>query len=105
MADKNLDGLIEAFAEAGFADGEAELEIRGTGPLEAELRELADGLGVPVRFPGRWQPGELPAAYAAADVLALVSTYEPFGVTLREGAAAGLPLIAASAPARSATWR
>ena len=27
-------------------------------------------------------------------MLALVSTYEPFGVTLREGAAAGLPLIA-----------
>jgi glycosyltransferase involved in cell wall biosynthesis len=27
-------------------------------------------------------------------VLALVSGYEPFGVTLREGAAAGLPLIA-----------
>ena len=32
--------------------------------------------------------------YANADVLALVSSYEPFGVTLREGAAAGLPLIA-----------
>ena len=32
--------------------------------------------------------------YADADVLALVSSYEPFGVTLREGAAAGLPLIA-----------
>ena len=31
--------------------------------------------------------------YANADVLALVSSYEPFGVTLREGAAAGLPLI------------
>ena len=26
-------------------------------------------------------------------MLALVSTYEPFGVALREGAAAGLPLI------------
>ena len=26
-------------------------------------------------------------------MLALVSTYEPFGVTMREGAAAGLPLL------------
>ena len=32
--------------------------------------------------------------YANAHVLGLVSTYEPFGVTLREAAAAGLPLIA-----------
>ena len=38
-------------------------------------------------------PAGLPAVYAEADVLALVSTYEPFGATVREGAAAGLPII------------
>ena len=91
---KNLDGLIRAFAEAGFGDGEAELEVRGIGPLAGELAELADGLGVPVRFPGPATPRELGDVYASAGVLALVSSYEPFGVTLREGAAAGLPLIA-----------
>jgi glycosyltransferase involved in cell wall biosynthesis len=94
VADKDLDVLIEAFAEAGFADGEAELELRGGGPLEAELREQAKRLGVPVRFPGPAAPGELGDIYGTADVLALVSSYEPFGVALREGAAAGLPLIA-----------
>jgi glycosyltransferase involved in cell wall biosynthesis len=94
VPDKNLDVLIDAFAEAGFADGEAELEIRGGGPLEAELREQAERLGVPVSFPGPAAPGELAHVYATADVLALVSSYEPFGVALREGAAAGLPLIA-----------
>jgi glycosyltransferase involved in cell wall biosynthesis len=91
---KNLDGLIRAFADAGFDDGEAELEIRGVGPLAGELSALADRLGVPVALPGAATPGELGAVYAAAHALALVSTYEPFGVTLREGAAAGLPLIA-----------
>jgi glycosyltransferase involved in cell wall biosynthesis len=94
VADKNLDVLIDAFAEAGFAEGEAELEIRGTGPLEAELRAIAWRLGVPVALPGPVAPGQLGEVYANADVLALVSTYEPFGVTLREGAAADLPLIA-----------
>ena len=94
VPDKNLGSLITAFAEAGFEDGEAELEIRGTGPLEAELRALADRLGVPARFPGSVPPAELGAVYADAGALALVSTYEPFGVTLREAAAAGLPLIA-----------
>jgi glycosyltransferase involved in cell wall biosynthesis len=94
VPDKNLERLISAFAEAGFAGGEAELEIRGTGPLAGELRELADGLGVPARFPGPAAAGELGDVYASAHALVLVSTYEPFGVTLREGAAAGLPLIA-----------
>jgi glycosyltransferase involved in cell wall biosynthesis len=46
-----------------------------------------------VRFRGYVGPSELPAVYAEADVLVLVSTYEPFGVTVREAAAAGLPLI------------
>ena len=91
---KNIDGLIRAFAEAGFEDGEAELEVRGIGPLAGELAALADRLGVPVGFPGAATPRELGDVYASAHVLALVSSYEPFGVTLREGAAAGLPLIA-----------
>jgi glycosyltransferase involved in cell wall biosynthesis len=94
VEDKNLDGLIAAFADAGFAEGEAELELRGTGPAEEELRALAARLGAQVRFGGPVAPAELGAVYAAADVLALVSGYEPFGVTLREGAAAGMPLIA-----------
>ena len=116
VPDKNLATLLTVVAEAGFAAGEAELVVRGSGPLESELRALARRLGVPARFGGYAPPAddplvtdflrrrgevrvgtpclvELPAAYAEADVLALVSTYEPFGVTMREGAAAGLPLL------------
>jgi glycosyltransferase involved in cell wall biosynthesis len=93
VPDKNFVALIEAFAEAGFAEGEAELELCGTGPLDVELSGLAEQLGVPLRLHGYIAPEELPALYRAADVLALVSTYEPFGVTVREAAAAGLPLI------------
>jgi glycosyltransferase involved in cell wall biosynthesis len=93
VPDKNLVALVEAFAEAGFARGEAELELCGTGPLDVDLSGLAEQLGVPLRLHGYAAPAELPALYRQADVLALVSTYEPFGVTAREGAAAGLPLI------------
>ena len=93
VPDKNLDLLVEAFAEAGFAPGEAELELCGTGSLDVELRALAERRGVPLRLRGYVPPADLPGVYRAADVLALVSTYEPFGVALREGAAAGLPLI------------
>jgi glycosyltransferase involved in cell wall biosynthesis len=93
VPDKNLVALVEAFAEAGFAEGEAELELCGAGPLDVDLSGLAQQLGVPLSLHGYAAPGELPALYREADVLALVSTYEPFGVTAREGAAAGLPLI------------
>lgn len=93
VPDKNLALLVEAFAECGFAEEDASLELCGTGPLEDELRAQAARLGVPVRFRGFVAPDELPAVYRRADVLALVSTYEPFGVTVREAAAAGLPLI------------
>jgi glycosyltransferase involved in cell wall biosynthesis len=93
VPDKNLVLLIEAFAECEFSEGEAELELCGTGPLEGELRELASRHRVPVTFRGYVKPETLPEVYAAADMLALASTYEPFGVTVREAAAAGLPVI------------
>jgi glycosyltransferase involved in cell wall biosynthesis len=92
VPDKNLALLLEAFAEAGLRD-DAELALHGTGPLESDLRGHAARLGVPARFEGPLASADLPQAYADADVLALVSTYEPFGVTMREGAAAGLPLL------------
>ena len=91
VRDKNLAVLLDAFAEAEL--GEAELVLHGSGPLEEELRERAARLGVPARLGGPVAAADLPDVYAGADVLALVSTYEPFGVTMREGAAAGLPLL------------
>ena len=65
VPDKNLVALIEAFAEAGFAAGEAELELCGTGPLDVELSALAERLDVPLRLHGYVAPGELPRALRA----------------------------------------
>jgi glycosyltransferase involved in cell wall biosynthesis len=93
VPDKNLALLLEAFAAAGLGTGDAELEICGTGPLDVDLRELARRLDVRARFRGFLAPDALAEAYAEADVLALVSTYEPFGVTIREGVGAGLPIV------------
>ncbi len=93
VPDKNYETLIEAFAKAGLTGARARLEIAGTGFLEAELKQLADRLGVPVRFHGHLPPDAMPDLYASADVYALTSRYEPFGVAVREAAAAGLPII------------
>ena len=93
VPDKNFGMLIEAFAKAGLTPAQAELEIAGAGFLEHDLKELATKIGVPARFHGHLPPDQLPDLYAAADVYALISTYEPFGVAVREAAAAGLPII------------
>jgi glycosyltransferase involved in cell wall biosynthesis len=92
VPDKNFATLIEAVAQAGLSE-RAQLEIAGTGVLEPSLRALAKRAGVPVRFHGYVPPAEMPRLYAAADIFALVSTYEPFGVSIREAVAAGLPII------------
>jgi glycosyltransferase involved in cell wall biosynthesis len=97
VPDKDLGTLLEAFAAAGLGEGEAELEIVGSGPLERELRSAAERLSVPARFLGYVEPDALPSVYAEADVLALMSRYEPFGVTVREGVAAGLPVLCTAA--------
>jgi glycosyltransferase involved in cell wall biosynthesis len=90
VPDKNFGTLIEAFARL---DGSTELEIVGTGFLDHELKRLAARLGAPVRFRGHMPPDDLPGLYAAAHAYALVSNYEPFGVAVREAAAAGLPIV------------
>jgi glycosyltransferase involved in cell wall biosynthesis len=93
VPDKNFATLITAFARAGLGPGQAKLEIAGSGFLESELRRLVELLGIDVVFHGHVPPSTLPALYSAADVYALVSTFEPFGVSVREAAAAGLPII------------
>jgi glycosyltransferase involved in cell wall biosynthesis len=91
VPDKNFGTLIEAFAKLGSEA--AQLEIVGTGFLQDELEQLARRHAAPVRFSGHLPPERMPELYASADVYALVSTYEPFGVAIREAAAAGLPIV------------
>jgi glycosyltransferase involved in cell wall biosynthesis len=73
---------------------EAELVVVGDGPQEVSLREAAPPNA---RFAGRATRDELPRWYANADVFALVSRSETWGMALSEAAAAGLPLVATDA--------
>jgi phosphatidylinositol alpha-1,6-mannosyltransferase len=97
VPDKDVGLLIEAFAAAGLREQEAFLSIVGGGPLEEQLRARARALGVPARFLGALPATELPGRYAAADIFALSSRFEPFGVALREAVVAGLPVVCSTA--------
>jgi glycosyltransferase involved in cell wall biosynthesis len=93
VAHKAVDVLLRGAAAARRQGAAVHVVIVGTGPLESALRELAASLGVPVSFAGELNTESLPAAYAAADVFALVSARETWGVVVNEAAAAGLPLV------------
>jgi glycosyltransferase involved in cell wall biosynthesis len=91
--EKNLARLIEAFA-ATAPTTDVEIKLVGYGPLEGELRRLAEGLGVKERvvFGGRVEQDRLPDEYWRADAFILPSTSEPWGLVANEAMCCGLPV-------------
>jgi glycosyltransferase involved in cell wall biosynthesis len=71
------------------------LVIVGGGPMEAEMRALAQRLGIAdrVELRGCCTPAEVRAALAEANVFALASKKEAFGLAALEAAAASLPVV------------
>jgi glycosyltransferase involved in cell wall biosynthesis len=91
VPEKGLDVLVRA---AGQAEDERLLVVLvGSGPERARLDRLAVQLGVRMSQLGEVPYDRLPEVYAAADVFALLSTWEPWGVVVNEAAACALPLV------------
>jgi glycosyltransferase involved in cell wall biosynthesis len=91
VPEKGIDDLIRAVAEAG--DSRLRLVVAGDGPRREPLVELAAGLGVRLTILGHLAEDELAQTYVDADVFALLSHHEPWGVAVNEAAASGLPLL------------
>jgi glycosyltransferase involved in cell wall biosynthesis len=87
--------LIEAFARVR-AQRECVLLIAGDGPLRTECERLVAAFGLPdVRFAGFLNQGELPDAYAAADIFVLPSRlHETWGLVVNEAMNFALPVVA-----------
>lgn len=84
---------------------DAFLWIAGAGPLEGQLKGLAQSQGVldRVRFLG-WR-NDAPALYRAADVCLFPSRYEPLGNVVIQAWAHGLPVVAAASQGPGALIR
>lgn len=91
---KGVDVLLKAFQKVHGC----ELFLCGTGPLEEELRQTADGL--PVHFLGRLSEAELKSAFADCDVFVLpsVENSEAFGIVQQEAMVYGKPVINTALP-------
>ena len=97
---KNLPGLVEAFARLVRAGVDARLRIVGSPDARyPEAGETARRLGVAdrVEWSGYLDDAGLLKAYQDADVLALLSRYEGFGLPVIEAMACGTPVVCSNA--------
>lgn len=96
-AEKSTGLALEAFAASGLAADGWRLELAGSGALEEHLRERAivSGISDSVAFLGRRD--DIPALMARSSILLATAPAEPFGLTVVEAMAAGLPVVAAAA--------
>lgn len=101
---KGIDTLLaaaEIMAAAGsrpcfvFVGGDLDDHGRPIGPLaDVERDAVARGIAGNMRFVGSQPQDKLPIFYAAADVAAVPSRYESFGLVAVEAMACGTPVVA-----------
>jgi glycosyltransferase involved in cell wall biosynthesis len=86
--------LISAVARLKSEGHEMAILVAGSGPLENEMVAAACGAGVSLRMLGFCNQTQMPAVYAAADVLVLPSdTSETWGLAANEALACGRPVV------------
>lgn len=94
---KNVSGIIRAFAQLRKTHPEVRLVIVGQGADEQKLKKLANEMGLGGRsvfFVGKKLEEELAKEFQQARALVLNSRYETQGVVLLEALSAGVPVIA-----------
>lgn len=87
--EKNLDVVVDAFAQDDLLQKKAALAIVGDGPYREEL--VARKLPPNVVFPGFVKGKQLAKAYASGDVFVFPSTTDTYGNSVLEAQASGLP--------------
>jgi glycosyltransferase involved in cell wall biosynthesis len=93
--EKGVSDLVRAVALGGAPA--PLLVVAGSGPERERLVDEARTLGVRLVLLGDVPWERLHEVYAAADVFALLSTSEPWGVVVNEAMASGLPIVLSTA--------
>ena len=98
--DKNLDLVMEALSKV-LKKRKAQLVLVGNGKYEKEFKRLAKALrlGNTVIFTGKITDEEVQQIYSLADVYIGAGTAELQGLSVMEGMATGLPVLAVNAVA------
>jgi glycosyltransferase involved in cell wall biosynthesis len=93
---KGIQTILEACSHPTLLP--VELQIVGTGPYEATLRQMVKDLGLAdrVTFLGFVPNDALPAYYRRSDIFVLPSETESFGLVFAEAMSCGLPIAASN---------
>ena len=90
--------LLRAAEQVRVPGSRIEVAFAGSGELQHDLASAAAASGVQVHFHGFANQSELPAIYAAADVIVLPSdARETWGLVINEAMACGLPAVVSDA--------
>jgi glycosyltransferase involved in cell wall biosynthesis len=90
---KGVDLLARAFVRLAREVSGIRLKLIGDGELRDSLAQMLQPVHDRVDFLGFKDWSELPACYAAADILCVPSRYDGWGLVVTEGLASGLPVI------------
>jgi L-malate glycosyltransferase len=104
LSTRNFEGLynvactLRAFRIVQQTHPDASLTLVGGGPEDAQLRELARGLGLHnVTFTGRVSPDEIADCYASHDVYVQSPNIDNMPTSVLEAYASGLPVVSTEA--------
>lgn len=94
-SEKNLDLVLEGFANLSRRQAEVVLFVAGEGPAKERYVQRAKELGIADRtiFTGFVKDEELPAYYAACDLFTIASKFETQGLVVLEAMATGKPVV------------
>jgi glycosyltransferase involved in cell wall biosynthesis len=94
---KRIDVLLEAFSQVSKVCPAAVCNILGAGPLESELKEKAEALGVGGTVMFRGRVNDIRPYLEAADLFVLSSDKEGLPLSLGESMAYGIPSVVTDA--------
>ncbi|MDZ5470439.1 glycosyltransferase [Bacillus sp. 31A1R] len=90
---KNYPSLLKAFSIVLETNPKSRLLIAGTGPLEYELRGIADELGISNHITFLGFRRDIQALMNASDAYVMSSSWEGMPIVLLEASAVGLPIV------------
>jgi len=91
---KGVDFLLRAMTHVNNVDPEITLYVVGEGKDRKRLQEYSESNNLPVIFLGSLQDSQLQAIYEKVSAQIVPSIFEGFGISVLEGMAKGVPIIA-----------
>ena len=93
---KGVESVVEIARRLYETGVDAEIRVIGRTSLWSDYTGLLEDLTPNAAYIGPMPPDRIPGELNASDVLLQASRYEPFGLTVSEALAAGVPVVATS---------